>query len=322
MAERVLPIVFVLLVSVTAVVSGVVLADSTDEYTVKATSNIDTPDRTIELEGDEYEVSSVGSIDEGETLRVEASRPGNSRFTLVVYNSDRQIVTSARRTENGTYSLSTGSLAPGSYVVALDQQGIQAAYPVVISGHDFDVEVPSSIKEGESLSITATVSGSPHQVNVALFNENGRFDTTATETKDGSYNATFDANLDPGEYSLYVGARGEDQVNGQHVVTGISELHTIEVQQNTNPTTSTPSTTTPTTTTGTATTTSPTSGSGGGGGGGSGGSGGGGGASGTTASSTSRIGTTSSVSSTSDTPQSTVATTAGRGPSLRRFSEL
>lgn len=238
-------IILALLVVASSAGLGLVTADSTAEYSVEATTSIDTPERTISVQGDDYEVSSIGKIGEGQMLRASVSRPGDDRFTVSLYNTDQRIEDSVSEPDNGTYSFDTDSLDPGTYVLALDVDGIdgfQDIQPVVVSGHDFDVDAPETVSESDQISITAAVTDNPQQVDVVLFNESWQRTVTADGPGDGEYNAVIDENLAPGEYSFYLGVRGEESFNGERVLTGISSSHSVTVEGDTEPTTSAPTT--------------------------------------------------------------------------------
>ncbi|MFB6198409.1 MAG: hypothetical protein ABEI52_09115, partial [Halobacteriaceae archaeon] len=67
------------------------------EYTLQSTTSIETPDRTISLQGDEYTVDSIGTATVGGSLNVDVARPGDGLFTIYLYNKDGMIMDSVRR---------------------------------------------------------------------------------------------------------------------------------------------------------------------------------------------------------------------------------
>jgi hypothetical protein len=263
MAGRALHVVLALLVLGSTVGFGLATADSSSGFSVEATTSIDAPDRTISVQGNDYQITSLGKIDQGETLRVEVSLPSDQIFTVHLYNTDRMREDLLRRSGNGTYSLDTDSLDPSTYILALDVDGvIRTIQPVVVSGHEFDVDAPDTVSRGEPISVTASVSDDPRQVDVVVFNETWERTATAAGIGGDDYNAVIDEDLAPGEYTLYVGTRGSDTYDGERVLNGVSSTYEVEVEGDANPTTSEPTTTAPpgdstTTRDGTSSTTEP-----------------------------------------------------------------
>lgn len=238
-------VIFIIGILVSCALIGAVSATTNADYSVQATTSIETAERTVTIQGDSYEVTSIGKINRGETLRAEVRRPGDQIFTVILYNTDRQRVDSIRRESNGTYTLETQSLDKGTYVLALDVGGkIRTIQPVVISGHDFDIDAPDNVSQSESISVTASVTNDPEQVDVVIFNRSWEHTATAARIGDNEYNSVIDEDLAPGEYSLYVGARGSDTFDGERVLDGVSSAQSITVEGETNPSTTTDTSTT------------------------------------------------------------------------------
>ncbi|WP_144905869.1 hypothetical protein [Halobellus captivus] len=221
------------LAAVLLLAAGAAVASS--GYTLESETSIDTPSKTVSVQGETYTVSSLGYRDVGETLPVEVSRPGDSIFTVYLYNGDGQIMDSVRRTENGTYTLDdTTSLERGTYVLALTVDGSrQAVQPVVMSGYDFAVDAPSEVSEGERVTVTIELTGDtelPNYVDLAVMNDSThRY--VATKVDDRTYSVTFD-DLAADEYEIYAATRGEDEVNGRDEVTGVSSVETLTISSN------------------------------------------------------------------------------------------
>jgi hypothetical protein len=207
---RLRTVVLLTLVAALLLAAGPALASS--EYTVESTTSIDTPSRTVTVQGNEYTVTSLGYRDVGETVPVEVTRPGSGRFTVHMYNGNGLTMDSVEGDENGTHTLDqTTSLERGTYVLALNvdgEDGIQKIQPIVMSGYDFAVDAPQEVSEDERVSITIELTGEtklPNYVDVAVMNDSThRYD--AVRVDDRTYNVVIE-DLDPDEYRLYAAAR-------------------------------------------------------------------------------------------------------------------
>lgn len=265
------------LTMVLAMLAGpVAFATSTPDIT--ATPAIDTPTKTYTISGTEYTVSSLGHTGLGTDLSYTVDVSDDiPLFTVHLYNSEKQIVESTRHEEPGTYSFTTTGLEPGTYVLALSIDGsIEAIHPVVVSGYEYTMDAPSeqSAEDPVSINIELTeTSGTPNRVEIAVMNDTVQRNYVATKIDDGTYNVVI-SDLAPGEYRLYAGTRGTDEIDGRDELTGLSSAHrlTLTAEQTTTTTTTTTtssdsggssgtqSTTTTTTTTVSTTTTTTDSG--------------------------------------------------------------
>jgi len=227
---RLQTVVMLVLAAVLLLAAGSVTASSA--YSVESETSIDTPPRTVTIQGTEYTVSSLGYRDVGETLPVEVTRPENRMYTIYLYNGDGQVIDSVRRSENGTYTLDdTTSLERGTYVLALNVGGErEAIQPVVLSGYDFAVEAPNQATEDERVTITVELVGNtslPNYVDLAVMNDSThRY--IATKVGDRTYSVTI-GDLAADEYKIYATARGEDEVNGRDEETGVSSVEELTI---------------------------------------------------------------------------------------------
>lgn len=224
---------------------------SAGEYSVSARSSFDVPDTEVTVEGTTWEITEVGKVDEGNALTFSAQTPADDPYTVSLYNADKQIVDAMRRTSDGTYSFDTSYLSQGTYSLALEQDSeIHDVQMIVISGYSFDVAAPATVNTSETIDVTVSLSQpdpEPRQVDVVIFNETWEHTTEATKVGTGKYNVSISEEMVPGDYTLYAGTRGDDKVNGEYELSGLSQTHTLSVEE---PSTSTPTPTTtePTTT--------------------------------------------------------------------------
>lgn len=215
------------LVVLCSLLPGVAAADSTDGYSIEATTSIDTPQRTLTILGRDFNVSSLGRVDEGETVRAAVSRPGDGDFTVYLYSYGGERLATVEGSQNGTYTLpGTDSLDPGTYLLALSIGGsFERVQPVVVSGYDFALEAPAEAPPDEPVSVDLTVTGDgplPNYVEVVVMNDTLRRYTMAHIVDTRRYTVILDG-LAPGTYRLYASAHNDSQV------AGVSSVQTLEV---------------------------------------------------------------------------------------------
>lgn len=237
------------------------------QYSLSVDGGIDTPDKTITVEGQSFPVSETVRIEPGEDINVQTQGPTDEFYRVNLLNKQNQ-VENYENTLKGSesFSFSTDGVPPGSYVVAL--YGTDGNYkeiqPVVISGYDVDVSVSESVATGAetSLSVDVTPKQNAPQldtVELVVANDDSTRTVSVTDSSDGTYTGTttFDS---AGEYRVFATARGTDTYDGSKEIIGLSEVQSVSVnsdgQQSTpansddesEPTT-TPQTTTPSQTT-------------------------------------------------------------------------
>jgi hypothetical protein len=228
--QRLLVLAGVLVVVLAA--GGVSAQSSTYEIT-DVSGSIDTPERTVTVEGDTYTVSSVSRVSQGDDLSVTVDAPSGERYSVYLYTSERSIADTKSQTGSGTATLAT-DLEPGSYVVATYNDGtIEDVQPVVISGYDVTVDVTSTATAGETIPVTAQVDRTaadrpPEQVLLTVWTDASTREVTATQTDGGAYEASIEG-LSAGEYEVYATAHGPEVINDRQELMGISDPSTLTV---------------------------------------------------------------------------------------------
>ncbi|QCJ45992.1 hypothetical protein [Haloprofundus sp. MHR1] len=227
------------LVSVLLLLSGgaVVLADNPD-YSISVQNNVDVPDRTLTLQGTDYDVSEIGSVDSGEDIVVNTDGPDGETYRVLLYNSNEQReYQSDLQSGSSTVSFDTEGLTPGSYLAAIygPQGDVEQVHPVVINAYDISQSIPASVTAGETVDVTIDVSARQNapemsEVEVAVVAQG---DTTqrVTATKEGDEyiaSVTFDSS---GSYELYTTVRGTDTYNGQNELLALTQTQEIEVAE-------------------------------------------------------------------------------------------
>ena len=219
----------------TAVTSPVV-ADT--EYEISVEGSVDTPTRTVELEGATYNVSAIGKAESGESIDVTVQAPDPDQdYDVYLYNSDRQIVEGESGEGNDTVTFDLTDLDAGTYVFAVQERGAnQVIHPFIIKGFDTTIDAPTSATVGDDVTVEVTTdqlsdNATNDRVEVVIAGDEQLTRTTATGSDD-TYTATIDTGgLDPGSYRVYANVRGEEVVFDERVIFGVSDAQTLDLAE-------------------------------------------------------------------------------------------
>ncbi|MFC3959123.1 hypothetical protein [Halovivax cerinus] len=226
------PIVGCLLV-VTVLATVALSGVAASEYAVSTDSETDTPSRTVTIEGSTFTIDSIATAPVGDTVAASIQVPDDSSYVLDVYRNENEVV----RTEYGsgpqTESLDMSGFDAGTYALVLHADGdVVDVKPLVMEGVSVTLQAPGSVEMNETATATVETSSidgtTPQAVEVAIWNGDSTERVTATETGDGTYEATIDG-LDPGDYQLYAAAQGSGTVMGEPNVVGVSDGTTLSV---------------------------------------------------------------------------------------------
>lgn len=223
---------------VAVVLATAMTAGGTATFSLSVDDSIEVPARQITVEGDQYTVSELGRVQQGESINMSVSGPSDTDYDVYLYNEEIGIERTSAETGNSDVSFDTTALDPSTYLVAVYYDGnIQRLVPVVVAGYDVTADVPATVSEDGELAVSATVSatassGDPPRVEFVIGDSDTEKRVTATESN-GEYTATFDASqLDSGEYSAYIVVRGDTETKyGRDVILGASDPHTVEVTE-------------------------------------------------------------------------------------------
>ena len=230
----------VALLCCTAVFAGTIAASNAD-YDISVDGSVDTPDRTVTLEGEEFLVSAIGVVSPGETISATVTTPTGVDYKLYLYNDEKKIVDEAA--DSGTFD---NDYPAGSYLIALWEDGsVQAVHPVVVKSYEVTIDAPSAVESGEEVEFSVgvdNVAGTAKDldsVQVVVSRNGDQNVLTATKSSDGTYTATTTLSAE-GEYLVYANARGSNEVNGQKELLGASQSTEISVRDPTPTATATP----------------------------------------------------------------------------------
>ncbi|WP_143085651.1 hypothetical protein [Halogranum rubrum] len=207
------------------------------QYSLTVDGGIDTPDKTVTVEGQSFDVSETVRVEPGDEIAVETSGPTDKQYRVNLLNKKNQIA-AYNNTLSGeeSFSFETEGLTPGSYVVAV--YGADGNYkmiqPVVVSGYDVSTDVDNTVEEDSESTITVDVEPKQNapeleSVKVMVSNDDDDIRTlTASETDDGTYTATTTFETS-GEFDVFATVRGTDTFNGEKEILGISDVQSITV---------------------------------------------------------------------------------------------
>ncbi|ELZ08691.1 cell surface glycoprotein [Natrinema thermotolerans DSM 11552] len=232
-------VILAVLVGPLGTVSAATNTDSENsELTV--TDTIDTPTRTVTIEGSEYTVSELTSVDQGESISVDVSTGSNTNYNVYLYNGEQQVELSESGVGPQQLTMDTAPVDPGTYALTLYIDGDYVDYlPVVISGYDVSTTHPTSVETGtENVTIdvtsTATADGtenSPAGVEVVAWNDETVIREPATHIDGETYRATISTAEFAVEetYAVYAAAQGTEQYEGEPEALGVSDGATLRV---------------------------------------------------------------------------------------------
>ncbi len=227
----------------TALFVGVVAA-SDGGYDIDIAGSVDTPDRQVTLEGQEYTVSAIGVASPGESIEVAVDAPSDASYDLYLYNDDERV--EDRVNNAGSTATFDGEYAAGSYMVAVYVDGsFVSVHPLVVSSYDVTLNAPANVEPGDTAEFAVDVENvdgtaeSLESVQVVVSKDGDDTALQATETADGTYTAETTLS-ETGEYLVYANARGEETSQGQQELLGASQSATVTVRDPTPTATSTP----------------------------------------------------------------------------------
>lgn len=212
-------------------------------YAVTIDGGIDTPDKSVELEGSSYTVRGIASIDAGDTIEVSVDHPTGESYRVYLYgNKDgaRQILLTKYRESGSTVTFDTSDypdlFPPGTYTVALHADGkYRAVYPFVVSGATLAVDQPDAVTKGDTATIQATASPTDDRVDLTgvefVLHGNDMSKRVSASGSGGDYSASFEtADLPTGEYTIYAVANNDSVTpKGNQEIVALSTENTLTV---------------------------------------------------------------------------------------------
>ncbi|WP_147435630.1 hypothetical protein [Halobellus sp. Atlit-38R] len=226
-----------LLIGVAIVVGGVATADSGGD-TLTVSPDVDVPDRTTSFNGNAYTITALGRAQSGTSVSVSTTVRTEGQYYLHLYNKDRQRIETKSAQEDTTVSFATENLEPGTYTFALERDGsFETIHPLVVPAFTISVEAPSEIAKKSNITANATLSRiesekSIDSVEVVVSND----ETTRRVEMQSVDSSTYQANistddLPAGKYQMNVFVRGTETINGNKEAIGVSDAHSLSIEE-------------------------------------------------------------------------------------------
>jgi hypothetical protein len=245
--------VLILCMSLVALQGGVGFAAADNGYEITIDDATETPSRTVEAEGDEYEIDAIAIREPGDevatdiTLPDDATPVGPGGIYVDLINSDRNAESSVRLFDEdiddqneaeATFDLPS-DISPGTYSVVVPANDIQDVHPVVVSGYDISVDHPDDIAADATVEVDIDVeedelSGEPAGgVEAVIWNDNEAETVSADGSIEDGYTASVSADeLTTGDdYEVYAVARGDDEFQGENEIIGIGEGSSLTITE-------------------------------------------------------------------------------------------
>ena len=213
-------------------------------YDIEVVPSVSTPQETIEIEGDQFNIDGIGVVEPGDPIEIDVTSSADYRVTLYNTDADPELESDLFDADNSRITIGDNSDEldttdlKGTYVLTLDsrEDGRQAVYPVVVQAFDFHLEYPNTATQSETVEINATIDSSDtsmvESVEVALWDEStdDATEITLDSQDDGTYSTTLNLDdYDEGEYEIYGAAFGDDEAEGYPAPIAIEDGETMTV---------------------------------------------------------------------------------------------
>lgn len=223
------------------------------DYALTLENSVDTPSRTVTIQGETHSVSAVGRTTPGSMLSVAADAPSDTAYDVLLYNGDRQIVASKEAFGEQSLQFDMSRYTPGSYLLAIYKNGnYKDVFPVVVRGYSMTVDTPSHATAGSDITVTVTATKTedvedPSAVQVVLASDEETQRATATKIDSNTYQTTLSLDqFQSGNTRVYAVVQGSDDAfkDGRKQLLGVSDASTVIIDQETTQITTTTATTT------------------------------------------------------------------------------
>lgn len=219
--------IFVLTITVFFASLSVVSGAST--YAITVDTGLETPTKTVTLEGESFEVSGIAEVRSGDDLPVSVTAPEGESYRVYIYNSEKEIVDHQYQSSGDSVTFSTEGYDAGTYSLALYMDGdYQAIYPFVVEAADIAITAPDTATVGEDLDVSATVESTSTDAtitDVEMVVHGGETTKRKTATESGGkYSTTFETeDMQSGTYSIYAVVKNDSTTaNGEPELIGVS----------------------------------------------------------------------------------------------------
>ena len=208
--------------------------------TISLDKMIDTPDKTVTYQGKNYEIRSIGSYIEGESVTIDVNSTNLRSFQLSLLDKNQDFLWNhmVYTTEEAAGIVMPGDIitTPGTYAFAIFYQGdIRAVMPVVFSQYSISI-IPNRTKvaPGEGINIKIEVKPDTSiPMTLILAKDSDRLEFPVKRNDDNSYGAEIKIpNSANGTFTLYATLLSHNIILGYPESVGLSNGVSINVIEN------------------------------------------------------------------------------------------
>lgn len=216
------------------------------EYDIDVEGSIEIPQREVTVEGTTYRVDAIARQDGGDSYDISVQAPSDATYDLLLKdrNGDTEKLIDGGIEGDKTVTYDMRDLEPSTYYIVAEADGIKKIHPLVVRGYSVSTTADDTVEQGDPVDASVSISrvdsaaADPTKVQVVLGNEDDLVRVDATETDDGSYEASLPTDdLSPGSYALYGVVRGPKTTSsGDQEALGISDRQDVTIESAATPT--------------------------------------------------------------------------------------
>ena len=208
--------------------------------TISLDKMIDTPDKTVTYQGKNYEIRSIGSYIEGESVTIDVNSTNLRSFQLSLLDKNQDFLWNhmVYTTEEAAGIVMPGDIitTPGTYAFAIFYQGdIRAVMPVVFSQYSISI-IPNRTKvaPGEGINIKIEVKPDTNiPMTLILAKDSDRLEYPVKRNDNNLYGAEIKIpNSANGTFTLYATLLSNNIILGYPESVGLSNGVSINVIEN------------------------------------------------------------------------------------------
>jgi hypothetical protein len=203
-------------------IGAAAIGTASEHYDVNSAGSIDVPDRTVTLNGQDFEIESVGYVTPGQTIEATTEAPDEKDYILYLYDNKVERVDFSQMTGDDSASFPTDDLDPGSYVLAVRaDREYKVIQPVVVAGYEPTVDVSGEVTPGEPFTVEVDPDAEEYEnapdidsITVVRTEDDEAVEEVEATPVDGSdtYEAELTAPDEEGEVRLLTTVLGEESI--------------------------------------------------------------------------------------------------------------
>jgi hypothetical protein len=178
------------------------------------------PDRTISLNGNDFEITTIGRVGPGDDINVETTAPTGEDYTLQFRNSDGQRVSFTDLHGDNSTILSTKQLPPGTYAMLIRaDREYKALHPVIVSGYTSNIDLQNNLTTNAPFTATINLQERENaptvdSVNAYLIDNGEIVEQKDASRQNGDYTVEFTAPNEERDFQIVTGVLGKENIAG------------------------------------------------------------------------------------------------------------